>query len=103
MSLRMYNLTVTATAQPLSAALANTTRGGVNDEACRQIILSMDTADCFIGDSTVTTSVYGKKLFVDTASTEQLVFGPFESGPIKLSDLYVVGTSGKLHILTVPS
>lgn len=102
MSVRQYTLTITAAAQPLSNAIAvDPSRGGPRDEAMHQIILSTET-DCFIGDPSVTTSLYGKKLFADTASTEPLVIGPFEAGAVKLSEIYVVGTSGVLHILAFP-
>ena len=105
MAARMFNLTVTAVAQPLSAALASpTTRGGSQDEAFRQILLSMDTAVAFIGDSTVTTSSYGVEVFVAASPNNPLPvsIGPFDAGAVKLSDLYVIGTSGKLHILAIP-
>lgn len=101
MSVRHYNLAITAAAQPLSNALTPATRGGSADEACRQVILSTET-DCFIGGSGVTTSVYGYKVFAATNATEPLVIGPFDAGPVKLSDIYVVGTSGNLHILAIP-
>lgn len=102
MAARAYQLTITAAAQRLSAALPVTERGGSQDEAFRQIILSTET-DCFIGASaSLTTSNYGKKLFADTNATEPLVIGPFPDGPVKLSDLFVIGTSGVLHILGIP-
>ena len=100
MAARDYTLTITAVAQPLSNALTPTTRGGIVDEAMRQIILTTET-DCFIGGSSaVTTSNYGYK--VVSAQTLPVVIGPFETGPVKLSDLWVIGTSGKLHILAIP-
>lgn len=105
MAARMYNLTVTAAAQPLSAAIpTDPTRGGTRDEAMRQVLLSMDTAVAFVGDSTVTTTSYGVEVFVAASPNNPLpvTIGPFETGPFKLSDLYVVGTSGKLHILAIP-
>ena len=101
MAARHYNLTITAVAQPLSNALSPTTRGGQSDEAYRHLILTTET-DCFIGASGVTTSVYGFKLFAQTATTVPIEIGPFDTGPVKLSDLYVIGTSGTLHILGIP-
>ncbi len=101
MAVRDFTLTITAAAQKLSSALANTERGGAQDEAYRQIILTCET-DCFIGaSSSLTTSTYGYKLFAATNATMPLVIGPFDAGPVKLSDLWVIGTSGKLHILGV--
>lgn len=100
MAARDFSLTITAAAQPLSAALSDTQRGGKVDESYRQIQLSCET-DCYIGgSSSLTTSAYGYKLLA--AATQPLTIGPFESGPVKLSDLYVIGTSGKLHIFGIP-
>lgn len=101
MSVRMYNVTITAAAQRLSVALANTERGGPADEAMSQILLTADT-DCYLGDSTVTTTTYGLKLFAATASSPVVSIGPWEAGPVKLSDIWVIGTSGKLKILAFP-
>jgi hypothetical protein len=96
-----FTLTITAVAQRLSSVLADPTVGGKDDIPYRQVILSTET-DCFIGgSSTLTTSNYGKKVFVDTNATPPLVLGPIADGSIKLSDVWVIGTSGKLHILGV--
>lgn len=102
MALRSYQLTITAAAQPLSAVLANTQRGGPNDEAFREILLTADT-DCFIGaTSAITTSTYGLKIFAQVSTQYPFELGPFDDGPIKLSDIWVIGTSGVLHILGIP-
>lgn len=102
MAARQYNLTITAVAQRLSAAIpTDPNRGGTRDEACREIWISA-TTDCFLGDAAVTTSVYGKKIFADAAGTPLYKLGPFDAGPVKLSDLYVVGTSGTLNLITIP-
>lgn len=100
--IKAFSLTVTAAAQRLSdvygdgAGVVN----AVNDIPYRQILLSMDTADAEIGDSTVTTTAYGVK--VQFAATLPIPLGPFPTGPIKLSEFWVIGTSGKLHILGLP-
>jgi hypothetical protein len=100
MSARNYQLTITAAPQRLSAALPDTERGGKQDEACRQILLQTET-DCFIGaSSAMTTSIYGFKLL--SATTTPVPIGPFPDGPVKLSDIFVIGTSGVLHIFTIP-
>lgn len=102
MALRSYQITVTAAAQQLSAVLANTQRGGPVDEAYRLLLLTADT-DCFIGaTSGITTSVYGLKIFAQVATQYPFELGSFDAGPIKLSDIWVIGTSGILHILGIP-
>lgn len=99
MAARHFTLTITTAAQRLSSVLSPSTVGGTVDEAYRQICLTTET-DCFVGGSGVTTSDYGYK--VVAAQTLPLVIGPFETGPVKLSDIYVIGTSGKLHIFGIP-
>lgn len=97
-----YTLTITAVAQRLSQAIpADKTRGATQDLALRELWVSA-SADCFLGDSNVTTSVYGKKIFADAATTPDYKFGPYDAGPIKLSDIFVVGTSGTLFLFAVP-
>ena len=105
MAARAYQLTVTGAAQPLSAAIPiDPSRGGPLDEAYRQILLSMDTAVAFIGNSSaVASNNYGVEVWIAAAGNPlPISIGPFEAGPIKLSDLYVIGSSGTLHILAVP-
>jgi len=95
-----FTLTITAAAQRLSSVLATPAVGGADDIPYRQLLLTTET-DCFLGGSSaLTTSNYGVKLA--SAQTLPVVIGPFETGPVKLSDLWVIGTSGKLHILGVP-
>ena len=101
MAIRHYQLTLAATRQRLSAALANTEVGGADDVAYRQLILSTSGADAFIGGPTVSTTDYGRAL--DSADAEnQVSIGPFESGAVKLSDLYAVGAGATLHIFGIP-
>jgi hypothetical protein len=71
------------------------------DLPMRQIVLQAETADIEIGGSTVTTSDYGVKL-PSAAPAAPLVLGAYETGPIKLSQLYAISTSATLHILAIP-
>ncbi len=99
MSVRHFTLTITAAAQRLSSVLADTQPGGTRDEAYSELQISTET-DCFIGKSDVTTADYGIKVLA--AATLPVKIGPFNSGPVKLSEIYVIGTSGKLHIFGIP-
>lgn len=102
MAIRQYNLTITATPQRLSSVLtADPAVGGSRDEALLELQLTA-TADCFIGHAAVTTSVYARKIFADVAGGGPVQLGPYDMGRVKLSDLYVVGTSGTLNIFAVP-
>jgi hypothetical protein len=98
-AVRDFTLTITAAAQKLSAALANTERGGPQDESYRELSITCET-DCFLGSSSsLTTSTYGIKVLA--AATLPVKIGPFDAGPVKLSDIWVIGTSGKLHVLGI--
>lgn len=95
-----YQLTITAAAQRLSGALTDQSIGGKEDVPFRQLLITTET-DCFLGGSSaLTTSNYGIKVLA--AQTLPVVIGPFSTGPVKLSDLWVIGTSGKIHILGIP-
>lgn len=108
MAARHYTLTLNGAAQRLSTVLATTTPGGPNDEALRQIILCAapaNTAVVAIGaTSSVTTTDCGFTLDPTQATApDRVSIGPFETGPVKLSDLYAIGTNGeKLHIFAIP-
>lgn len=109
MALRAFKLAVAAVAVRLSDAYLpdadGTLPGGVNaktDIPYRQIILSAETADIEIGDAAVTVSNnYGVKL-PSTAPAAPVVLGPYESGPLHLSDFYAISTNATLHILAIP-
>jgi hypothetical protein len=74
-----------------------------HDVPYRQVILSAQTADIQIGSdpAVLTTSTYGVNL-PSAAPAAPVVLGPYETGPIKLSDLYAISTTATLHILGIP-
>lgn len=108
MAARDYTLTLTGVAQRLSSVLANTTPGGTNDEACRQIVLAADpgnAAAVFVGASAaVSSSLFGFSLDPTQATAQdRQSLGPFPDGPVKLSEIWVIGSSNeKLHVFAVP-
>ena len=107
MALRDFSLTLNGAVQQLSSVLATTERGGAQDEAYSQLILQADpanTAAVYVGaSSAMSSSVYGFALDPTQASAPPLVLGGFHRGPIKLSEIWVIGTNNeKLHILGVP-
>jgi hypothetical protein len=66
----------------------------------RQLILQGEGATLISGDPSVdpiSGSLYGYSVPI----AGQLVLGPFEAGPLKLSGIWASGT-GPLHILGVP-
>ena len=108
MSARDFTLTLNGSAQRLSTVLADTQPGGTRDEAYRQIVLAADpanTAAVFVGaSSSVTSSNFGFSLDPTQATAkDRESIGPFNDGPIKLSEIWVIGTNNeKLHIFGVP-
>ena len=105
MAFRHYSLTLNGAIQRLSTALANTAVGGPQDEGYRFLSLQpgkANTNDIFVGGSTVSATDYGMRLDPgDTAAPIEL--GSHDGGPIKLSDLYVIGTNAeRLHIAGIP-
>lgn len=97
---KSFNLSLAGVAKRLSdvyndgAGVIN----AANDIPYRQISLQAETGALQVGSaSTVSATVYGNSIAI--AGT--LTLGPFETGPLKLSDLWAFGT-GTLHILGVP-
>jgi len=98
---KVFNLVLAATSKRLSDVYGSGT-GVVNDALnvpYRQLLMTASGADAFVGDSTVSTS-NGVK--VAAAGVQPVSLGPFEVGPMKLSDLYAVGSGSTLQILGVP-
>lgn len=103
MAARHYNMAVAAVAKRLSDVYGDGVGvvNPANDIPYRQITLQAETADIKIGMVGVTTTVYGANL-VSTAPAAPLTIGPFETGPVKLSDLYAISTNATLHIFGIP-
>lgn len=104
MALRAYKLTVGAVATRLSDVFGDGVGvvNAANDLPMRQIVLQAETADIKIGDAAVTVSNNFGVNLPFTAPAATLVFGPYESGPLHLSDFYAISTSATLHILAIP-
>jgi hypothetical protein len=103
-------LTLTGVAQRLSQVYAS---GGANadpsmqDDICyRQILLMADPANAavvYIGGSTVSSTSHGFSLDPTQASQGPVSLGPFETGPLKLSEIWVLGTNDeRLMVGLVP-
>jgi hypothetical protein len=102
-----YSLTLNGSAQRLSSVLANTQVGGPDDVAIRQLTLQghhANTARVFIGDdSSVSVTDYGFYCPIPTGSPVPVILGPFETGPMRLSNFWVIGTNAEvLKIGIVP-
>jgi hypothetical protein len=98
-------LILAAAAQRLSNVYGGASLGNVvnavQDLPYRQILLMADGADAFIGQDDLTTStVWGTK--VDSTDLQPVTLGPFTTGPVKLSDLWVAGAGATLHFIGVP-
>jgi hypothetical protein len=94
-------LALAAGAQRLSnlyggASLGNTVNPA-QDVPLRQVLLTAESADAFLGaDDQVTATTYGTK--IDSAENVPVSIGPFPDGGIKLSDLWVAGAGSTLHV-----
>lgn len=98
---RQYNLTLTAAAQPLSNALPALEDEVVENVGFRQLKLQADDGNSniiFVGDSEVSLTSFAFCLPSPPGNvplpTENL--GPFEAGPIKLSEIFAIGTVGEV-------
>jgi hypothetical protein len=104
---KAYQLTLTGVAQRLSNAYAvpgsDTSVAFVTaDIPLRQVFLQALTAVAaiiYVGDSAlVSATVHGFR--IDPTDTQQpIVLGPFDCGPIKLSDFYVLGTANDVLVI----
>lgn len=106
MAARSFQLTLAAGAKRLSDVYGDGTSvvNAVKDIPYREIHLSPSGADAFIGGSdhglNTSSNDYGNKVDADALVPHKI--GPFETGPVKLSDLYAAGASSTLHILAIP-
>lgn len=104
MAVRSYQLVLAAGAMRLSDVYGDGV--GVvnpkNDIPYRQVILQAAGAAAFVGfTNAVTSSVFGIKID-NTFTGPGVSLGPFEAGPIKLSDLWVAGAGATISVLGVP-
>ena len=112
---RSYSLTLNGVAQRLSqvyaSGAANAQPSAADDIPFRQVSLQPDPAAAaviYIAGSNVGASIsssnHGASLDPTQATAgDRLSLGPFESGPVKLSDLWVLGTNNeRVMVLAVP-
>jgi len=98
---KVFNLALAATSKRLSDVYGSGT-GVVNDALnipFRQLLFTASGADAYVGDSAVSSS---NGLKVAAAGVQPVSLGPFVSGPVKLSDLYAIGSGSTLQVLGVP-
>ena len=104
MALVSGQLALAAAGQRLSNVYGGASLGNVvaaaQDVPIRQLLLIAEGADAFLGtDATVTSSLYGTK--VDSTENVPVMLGPFNNGPIKLSDIWVAGSGSTLHVFAI--
>ena len=104
--LRDYTLTLSGSAQRLSAVLPNLE--DVNDKFLQTLSLQPAGANAnpvYVGASAVSATEYGVRLEAGTAGVPPapwLASDAFKATGLKLSDVYVIGTNTQvLHILIV--
>jgi hypothetical protein len=107
-------LTLDGTIQRLSSVLTDPEVGGADDEALRVVQLQMQGNSAnplFVGGApkvgtnvTLTSTDHGFRLEPGSGGvpTAPYLLGEFETGPIRLSDVYVLGTNAEvLHIMVL--
>ena len=104
MALKHYDILLTGAAQRVSTVAGV----AVDDISFRQLIVSADPANTAVAygsdDSNISATNHGFALDPTQATAvDKVSIGPFESGAVRLSDLWVLGTNNeRLHILGVP-
>jgi hypothetical protein len=75
---------------------------GVVDQAknipYRQLVISAAGAAATLGSAATVTAPTGFPI----ALNGTIILGPFDTGPVKLSDLYALGAGATLNVLGVP-
>lgn len=106
MALAHFDITLNGAAQRVSTVLG-ITPGGPDDRPFSQLIIAAapgNTAVAYVGaSSSISASSYGFSLDPTQATArDRETIGPFPHGPVKLSDIWVLGTNAEvLHILGV--
>lgn len=102
MALRSYQLTLAAAAKRLSDVYGGTpgVANPVTDITYRQITLYAEGAAVAVGmaSDTVAAGPYGDLI----ASSARVTYGPFDTGPLHLSDFYVAGAGATVHVTGIP-
>jgi hypothetical protein len=108
MALRSYQLTLAAAAKQLSDVYIDGTPAGGSasnpnpktDITYRQITLYAEGAAVAVGmnSSVVAAGPYGDLI----ASAGRVTYGPFDTGPLHLSDFWVAGAGATVHVTGIP-
>lgn len=103
MPFKTIQLALAAAPQRLSNAYGGASLGNTvnpaQDIPWKQVHLQSEAAVTLVGDSSaLSASAYGYSI----ASGGTVMLGPFDDGPIKLSDIWVAGAGATLHVTGVP-
>lgn len=72
----------------------------IQDVPLRQVLIRAAGATAYLGqDANVTASVYGTDILTTALVAERI--GPFDTGGIKLSDIWVAGSGSTVHVTGV--
>lgn len=104
---RSFQLTLTTAAQRLSNVYTGTALNAdptpALDIPYREIQFSAETAVGYVGEnSSVSTTVYGSRVEIATTTNGPVKFGPYSTGPLKLSQFWAAGNTCVLHITAIP-
>jgi hypothetical protein len=127
MAARSFQIALTAGATRLSDVYIGLTAGGPggpadniggsagnpdarSDVPYREIFLFSSGAVAFVGGSDmagtsttpVSSTTWGMKIQQDAATAPPIDLGPYDTGPMKLSNFWASGAGATLHILAIP-
>jgi hypothetical protein len=100
MAAKSYSLPLAGTVKRVSDALGDGTNVVLAEHNIpfRQLILQATGASAAVGGDSSVTLATGTQLAIGAIVT----VGPFDTGPVKLSDFYAIGAGSTLSVLGVP-
>jgi hypothetical protein len=100
MAAKSYSRPLAGTSKRVSDALGDGTNVVRADHNIpfRQLLLQSTGASAAVGGDSSVTLATGTQLAVGVVVT----IGPFDTGPVKLSDFYAIGAGATLSVLGVP-
>jgi hypothetical protein len=93
---KTYQIALSGTVSRLSTPFAGDESQNI---PFRQLLVQSAGADAFLGNTNTVTTGTGFKV---ASGAAPMSIGPFETGPVKLSDFYGIGAGATLTILGVP-
>lgn len=100
MSARAYSLTLAAAAKRVSDVYGDgaSVVNAASDIPYREIKLQAGGSTLYVGSDSTVAAATGFVVLTD----QTITLGPYQTGPVKFSNLWVAGAGATLHVLAVP-